>query len=55
MISHDITHVSESNFFLNDLNELIYKTKTRLTDFKETNLWLSRGNMVGEIKLGVFD
>ena len=41
-------------FFFNDLNELIYKTKTD-SQILKTNLWLSRGNVVGGDKLGVFD
>ena len=45
-ISYDITHYVESIFFLNDTNELIYKTETDL-QISKRNLWLPKGKHGG--------
>ena len=40
--------------FLNDINELIYKTETD-SQISKTNLWLPKGKGGGRDKLGAWD
>ena len=44
-ISYDINHMWNL-IFLNDINELIYKTETRLTDF-ENKVMVTKGETRG--------